>query len=56
MNHGRLASWNGDYEMKMQAREYNATYEMKVHMTNNWDGAGTDQFSMPTISITALGT
>ena len=41
--------------LKMTAREYNADYETKVNMVNNWDGSGTDMFSMPTISITALG-
>ena len=54
-NHARLQTWDSDLVLKMQAREYNSTYEMKVHMTNNWDGAGTDIFSMPTISVTALG-
>ena len=37
------------------AREYSSSYEMKVHMTQNYDGAGTDQFSMPVITISALG-
>ena len=54
-NHARLQTWDSDLVLKMQAREYNSTYEMKVHMTNNWEGAGTDIFSMPTISVTALG-
>ena len=54
-NHGRLQTWNSDLVLKMMAREYSSSYEMKVHMTQNYDGAGTDQFSMPTISITALG-
>ena len=55
LNHGRLQTWDSDLVLKMQAREYSGSYEMKVHMTQNYDGAGTDQFSMPTISITALG-
>ena len=54
-NHARLQTWDSDLVLKMQAREYISTYEMKVHMTNNWEGAGTDIFSMPTISVTALG-
>ena len=54
-NHARLQTWDSDLVLKMQAREYSGSYEMKVHMTQNWDGAGTDQFSMPTISVTALG-
>ena len=52
---GQLASWNSDLTMKMEARDYSSSFDMKVNMTNNWDGGGTDQFSMPTISITALG-
>ena len=55
-NHARLQTWNSDLVLKMQARDYANSYDMKVHMVNNWDGAGTDQFSMPTISVTALGT
>jgi len=55
-NHGRLQSWNSDLVLKMTARDYSNSYDMKIHMVNNWDGGGTDQFSMPTISITALGT
>ena len=39
----------------MRAREYNADYQTKLHVTNNWDGAGTDMFSMPVITISALG-
>ena len=52
---GQLASWNSDLTLKMEARDYSASYDTKVNMTGNWDGTGTDQFSMPTISITALG-
>ena len=55
-NHGRLQTWNSDLLLKMRARDYSGTYDMKIHITDNWDGAGTDMFSMPTISITALGT
>ena len=55
LNHARLQSWDEDKTLKMQARDYTTSYDAKVNMTNNWDGTGTDQFSMPTISITALG-
>ena len=55
LNHGRLQSWNGDKVLKMQAREYNDSYEAKMHVTQNWDGTGTDMFSMPVITIIALG-
>ena len=55
-NHGRLQSWNSDLVLKMEGRDYSGTYDMKIHVTDNWDGSGTDMFSMPTISVTALGT
>ena len=55
LNHGRFQSWNGDKVLKMQAREYDGSYEVKLHVTQNWDGGGTDMFSMPVISIIALG-
>ena len=55
-NHARLQSWNSDLVLKMEGRDYSGTYDMKIHITDNWDGAGTDMFSMPTISVTALGT
>ena len=52
---GVLASWNSDIVLKWQVREYAGANEAKVHTTNNWDGSGTDQFSMPMIGITAIG-
>mgnify|MGYP001164861165 CR=1 FL=1 len=55
LNHGRLQSWNGDKVLKMRAREYDGSYEAKLHVTQNWDGGGTDMFSMPVITIIALG-
>ena len=55
LNHGRLQSWDEDKILKLGVREYNSSYEMKLHVTNNYDGAGTDQFSMPVITISALG-
>ena len=55
LNHGRLQSWNADKVLKMRAREYSGDYEAKLHVTQNWDGSGTDMFSMPVITIIALG-
>ena len=55
LNHARLQSWDEDKILKMRAREYNADYQTKLHVTNNWDGSGTDMFSMPVITISALG-
>ena len=52
---GVLASWNSDIVLKWQVREYGGSNESKIHVTNDWDGGGTDQFSMPMIGITAIG-
>ena len=53
---GVLASWNTDLVLKMQTRDYGSSHDCKVHTTNHWDGSGTDQFHMPCIGITAIGT
>ena len=53
---GVLASWNSDLLLKCIVREYGSSNECKVHVTNHWDGGATDQFSMPLIGITAIGT
>ena len=53
---GVLASWNSDLVLKWMVREYGSSNEAKLHVTNNWDGSGTDMFSMPLIGITAIGT
>lgn len=54
-NTGRIASWNSGIELKLQIREYNSSYETKIHTTSHWDGSGTDMFSMPTLTLTAIG-
>ena len=46
---------NSDLTMKMEAREYNSSNECKVHSTNWWEGGGTDQLSLPVITVTAIG-
>ena len=53
---GVLASWNSDLLLKCITREYGSSNECKVHVTQHWDGGSTDQFSMPLIGITAIGT
>lgn len=52
---GRQASWTSAKTLKIQAREYNAANEAKAHGTVHWDGAGSAEFHMPKIVITALG-
>jgi len=55
-NTGRLASWSGAKELKIQAREYNAsTNAAQLFTTYNWDGGASQEFSTPTLTITSLG-
>ena len=55
-NHGRLASWTTYKTLKMEAREYHATSNaVSLHETDHWDGAGTNMFSQPVLTITAIG-
>ena len=51
---GRVASWTSGKELKVEARQYSASYQGQFHLTQHWEASGTDQFSQPTISITAL--
>jgi len=55
-NHARLQSWNGDKVLQLQARDYSGTYDAKFHETKNWENSGSFVFSMPTITLIALGT
>ena len=55
-NHGRLASWTTYRELKMTAREYHGSNNaVSLHETDYWDGAGTNMFSQPVLTITAIG-
>jgi hypothetical protein len=51
---GRLASWTTNKTLDFTFREYSASYEGRLHMTNHWDGAGTDIDVKPVIKITAI--
>jgi len=52
---GRMSSWTSSKSIKIEAREYGSSYECKVHSTNWWEGGGTDQLSLPVITVTAIG-
>ena len=52
---GRVASWNSAKTMKWQAEDYGGSYDVQLHETNWYNQSGTDQFSMPIISLTAIG-
>ncbi len=40
-------------KIKFQCREYSGSYEGQLHLTNNYDGAGTDILVRPHIRISA---
>ena len=52
---GRQSSWTSGKEIKLQAEDYGSSYDIQLHETNWWNGTATDQFSMPTLSLTAIG-
>lgn len=53
-NTGRQQTWNTPKTMKWQGRDYGSSNEReRVHLTQYWDGGGTDMFSAPQIGITA---
>ena len=51
---GQLASWTTNKTIDFTFREYNSSYEGRLHMTNHWNGAGTDITVTPVIKITAI--
>jgi hypothetical protein len=51
---GQLASWTANKTLDFTFREYSASYEGRLHLTNHWDGAGTDIVVKPVIKITAI--
>lgn len=42
----KLLSWRG--------REYDGSYEGRLHTTNNWDGGGSDVLNEPFVKVTAI--
>jgi len=52
---GRQASWSSGKVLKLQCRDYGTGDEMKLHQTYYWDGGFGNQFSQPSIGITAIG-
>ena len=51
---GQFTSWTSLKELKWQVREYSSSYRGNIHGTTYWDGATSDQFSMPRLTITAI--
>tara|TARA_B100000212_G_scaffold323900_1_gene284341 strand:+ start:325 stop:945 length:621 start_codon:yes stop_codon:yes gene_type:complete len=53
----KLKSWTSAKTLKMSAREYNSSYDARLHHNNWWDGAGAtapSSFVVPTLSIKAI--
>ena len=52
---GSFTSWDALKQLKIQAREYGSSNECQWHSTHYWDGAGSEQFHRPLLTITAIG-
>ena len=40
--------------LKLQGRDYGSSNDSRIHSTMYWENTGTGQFSMPTLTITAM--
>lgn len=52
---GRQASWSSAKTLKLSAREYGSSNEVKLNESYHWDGGTSAQFHRPQIGITAIG-
>lgn len=54
-NTGAQETWTSPKQIKWQARDYGGSNRRyRLHNTTYWDGTGGNQFSMPTVRITAI--
>jgi len=53
-NTGRLSSWTTPKTLSMQFRIYGTSNNNNLHGTYYWDGAVSNQFSMPSLTIIAI--
>jgi hypothetical protein len=53
-NTGRQATWTSPKTLSMQWRNYGSGNARALHGTTYWDGAGSNQFSMPILTIIAI--
>ena len=51
---GKVASWTSAKTIKIQAREYDGSSEATLYNMHHWNGSGSDQFTRPLLSITAI--
>lgn len=54
VNTGRQATWTTAKTLKMQWRAYGTSNARSLHGTTYWDGTGSNQFSMPILTIIAI--
>jgi len=52
--HGDITSWTSAKIMKLQAREYDSGNQSQFHVLKLFDGAGSSDVVVPTLTITAL--
>ena len=53
---GTFSEWIGGKTIRMEAREYNSSYQMQLHNNSWWDGSGAsgvEQLGEPILTITA---
>lgn len=53
-NTGVVSSWDSPKTLKLQWRAYGTSNARHLHGTNYWDGAGSNQFCMPTLTLIAI--
>jgi hypothetical protein len=53
-NTGRQSSWTTSKTLLIQSRWYGASNARNAHGTSYWDGVGSNQFVMPTLTIIAI--
>jgi hypothetical protein len=51
---GRVATWTSPKTLKMQYNQYGASNYANLHGTVYWNGTNSNQFNIPTLTITAI--
>jgi len=53
-NSGRQSTWTTSKELKLRARSYNNSYQIRLHSLSYWDGAGSGSLQPPFLTITSI--
>lgn len=51
---GKFTSWTSPKTLRVTYREYNGSYESRLHLNEWWDGGGTDRVVRPHLTIRAI--